>query len=64
MAKPQESIDQIWAKYRKALTALVSALEENESLKQELNINFDMPADIAELEKKVESRLAEHEPKE
>lgn len=64
MAKPQESIDQIWAKYRKSLTALVDAVEENESLKQELNINFDMPADIAELEKKVEDRLANYEPKE
>ena len=57
MAKPQELVDGIWAKYRTSLTTLISTLEENDVLRKELDINLDMPEDIAELEKRVEDRL-------
>jgi len=57
MAKPQEALDNIWAKYRTSLTTLISTLEENDVLRKELDINLDMPEDIAELEKRVEDRL-------
>ena len=57
MAKPQELVDGIWAKYRTSLTTLISTLEENDVLRKELDINLDMPEDIDELEKRVEDRL-------
>ena len=57
MAKPQQEIDEIWAKYKNALSQLNEALDENEALQSELNLDFTMPADIAELEAKVEARL-------
>jgi len=57
MAQPQQEIDGIWAKYRNALTQLNEALDENLALKDELDLDFTMPADIAELEAKIEARL-------
>ena len=57
MATPQEEIDAIWVKYRQSLTSLANALEENDALKQELAVNFTMPGDIAEIEKRVEEKL-------
>ena len=57
MAQPQQEIDGIWAKYRNALTQLNEALDENLALKEELDLDFTMPADIAELEAKIEARL-------
>jgi hypothetical protein len=57
MAKPQEEIDLIWAKYKNALSQLNEALDENEALQSELDLDFTMPADIAELEAKIEARL-------
>jgi hypothetical protein len=61
--KTQESIDEVWKKYRKSLTALAEALDENESLKNELNIDFTIPEDIKKLEKKIEEKLAKNGPK-
>ena len=58
MATPQEEIDAIWVKYRQSLTSLANALEENDALKQELAVNFTMSGDIAEIEKRVEEKLA------
>ena len=57
MAKPQQEIDDIWAKYKTALSQLNEALDENEALQCELDLDFTMPADIAALEAKVEARL-------
>ena len=57
MAKPQEEIDLIWAKYKTALSQLDQALDENEALQSELDLDFTMPADIADLEAKIEARL-------
>jgi len=71
MAKPQQEIDGIWAKYKNTLAQLNEvlddnealknelneALDENEALKSELDLDFTMPADIAELEAKINSRL-------
>ena len=57
MAQPQQEIDGIWAKYRNAVTQLNEALDENLALKDELDLDFTMPADIAELEAKIEARL-------
>ena len=58
MAKPQEALDNIWAKYRKSLNDLKSALDENEALRADADIDFTMPADIKELEDKIEQRLS------
>ena len=57
MAKPQEALDNIWEKYRTSLSALADALDENEVLKADADIDFTMPSDIAELEKRVEAKL-------
>ena len=57
MAKPPEEIDLIWAKYKTALSQLDEALDENEALQSELDLDFTMPADIADLEAKIEARL-------
>jgi DNA-binding response OmpR family regulator len=58
MAKPQDALDNIWGKYRISLTALSDALDENEVLKADADIDFTVPTDIAELEKRIESKLA------
>ena len=60
MAKPQEALDNIWAKYRKSLNDLSTVLDENEALKAELDIDFTMPEDIVELEKRIEEKLAQN----
>ena len=57
MAKPQEALDNIWEKYRTSLSALADALDENEALKADADIDFTTPQDIVELEKKIEARL-------
>jgi len=57
MAKPQDEIDAIWGKYRTSLERLSTALDENDALKSDLDIDFTMPGDIAELEAKINSRL-------
>jgi hypothetical protein len=57
MAKPQDEINAIWDKYRTSLTRLSGALDENDALKSDLDIDFTMPADIAELEAKINSRI-------
>jgi len=57
MANPQHEIDAIWARYRAALTQLDEALDENQALKSDLDLDFSTPADIAELEAKIEARL-------
>jgi hypothetical protein len=59
MAKPQEALDNIWAKYRKSLNDLNSALDENEALRADADIDFTMPNDIKELEAKIEQRLSD-----
>jgi hypothetical protein len=59
MAKPQEALDNIWEKYRTSLSALADALDENEVLKADADIDFTMPSDIAELEKRVEAKLVD-----
>lgn len=58
MAKPQEALDSIWDKYRTSLTALADALDENETLKADADIDFSMPADIQALEESVQAKLA------
>ena len=58
MAKPQEALDSIWDKYRTSLTALAEALDENETLKADADIDFSMPADIQALEESVQAKLA------
>jgi hypothetical protein len=58
MATPQDAIDAIWIKYRNSLTSLSVSLDENEMLKKELDLNFTMPADIVELEQRIEAKLA------
>jgi len=57
MAKPQDEINAIWGKYRTSLERLSTALDENDALKSDLDIDFTMPSDIAELEAKINSRL-------
>lgn len=57
MAKPQQEIDAIWARYRAALVQLDEALDENQALKSDLDLDFSTPADIAQLEAKIEARL-------
>lgn len=57
MAKPQDEINAIWDKYRTSLTRLSGALDENDALKSDLDIDFTMPSDIAELEAKINSRI-------
>jgi DNA-binding response OmpR family regulator len=57
MAKPQDALDSIWEKYRTSLTALADAIDENEALKADADIDFTTPSDIAELEKRVEAKL-------
>jgi len=59
-SKAQQSIDQLWEKYRTALSKLDHALDENEKLKSQLEIDFTMPKDIKELEKKIEEKIKEH----
>jgi len=60
MAKPQEALDNIWDKYRKSLTELSAALDENEILKADADIDFTMPEDILALEAAVNEKLAQH----
>jgi hypothetical protein len=57
MAKPQDEINAIWDKYRTSLERLSTAIDENDALKNDLDIDFTMPSDIAELEAKINSRL-------
>ncbi len=57
MAKPQDEINVIWDKYRTSLERLSTAIDENDALKSDLDIDFTMPSDIAELEAKINSRL-------
>jgi hypothetical protein len=57
MAKPQDEINAIWDKYRTSLERLSTAIDENDALKSDLDIDFTMPSDIAELEAKINSRL-------
>ena len=57
MAKPQDEINAIWDKYRTSLERLSNAIDENDALKSDLDIDFTMPSDIAELEAKINSRL-------
>ena len=57
MAKPQDEINAIWGKYRTSLERLSNAIDENDELKSDLDIDFTMPSDIAELEAKINSRL-------
>ena len=57
MAKPQDEINAIWDKYRTSLERLSTALDENDALKSDLDIDFTMPSDVAELEAKINSRL-------
>ena len=57
MAKPQEALDSIWDKYRTSLSALADALDENETLKADADIDFTTPSDILLLEKRVEEKL-------
>ena len=57
MAKPQDEINAIWDKYRTSLERLSTAIDENDALKSDLDINFTMPSDVAELEAKINSRL-------
>lgn len=58
MAKPQDAIDGIWAKYRNTLNQLITTLDENEALRSELDVDFSTPSDIVDLEKRVEEKLA------
>ena len=60
MAKPQEALDNIWAKYRKSLNDLNTALDENEALRADADIDFTMPTDIEALEAAVNEKLAKH----
>lgn len=60
MAKPQEALDNIWDKYRKSLNDLNTALDENEALRADADIDFTMPEDILALEAAVEEKLAKH----
>jgi len=57
MAKPQDEINAIWDKYRTSLERLSTAIDENDALKSDLDIDFTMPSDVAELEAKINSRL-------
>lgn len=59
-SKAQQSIDGLWEKYRTALSNLDHALDENASLRGQLEIDFTMPKDIKELEKKIEEKMKEH----
>jgi hypothetical protein len=60
MAKPQDALDNIWGKYRKSLNDLNTALDENEALRADADIDFSMPDDILALEQAVEEKLAKH----
>lgn len=60
MAKPQEALDNIWDKYRKSLNDLNTALDENEALRADADIDFTMPTDIEALESAVNEKLAKH----
>jgi hypothetical protein len=63
MAKPQEALDSIWAKYRKSLNDLSVALDENDALKtnqSDLEVDWTTPSDIVTLEQSVEAKLASH----
>ena len=60
MAKPQDALDNIWDKYRKSLTELSAALDENELLRADADIDFTVPEDIAVLEAAVNEKLAQH----
>jgi hypothetical protein len=60
MAKPQEALDNIWDKYRKSLNDLNTALDENEALRADADIDFTMPTDIEALEAAVNEKLAKH----
>jgi len=60
MAKPQEALDNIWDKYRKSLNELNTALDENEALRADADIDFTMPTDIEALEAAVNEKLAKH----
>ena len=53
----QEELNQIWDKYRKALIVLSKVIEENEQLRQQLDLDFTMPQDIVDLESKIEAIL-------
>ena len=57
MAKPQDALESIWDKYRPSLNALADALDENETLKADADIDFTTPSDIEELEKRVQAKL-------
>ena len=57
MAKPQDEINAIWDKYRTSLERFSTAIDENDALKSDLDIDFTMPSDVAELEAKINSRL-------
>jgi hypothetical protein len=60
--KSQEAIDQVWGKYRKSLASLVDTLAENEQLRKDLAIDFTMPKDIEEAEKRIEALLKKNAP--
>jgi len=60
MAKPQEALDNIWDKYRKSLNDLNTALDENEALRADADIDFTMHTDIEALEAAVNEKLAKH----
>jgi len=58
--KSQDALDQVWEKYRKSLASLAEALDENADLKAQqtqLTIDFTMPKDIKELEKRIEEKI-------
>ena len=57
MAKPQDEINAIWDKYRTSLERLSTAIDENDALKSDLDIDFTMPSDIAELEAKISRKV-------
>jgi len=60
MTEKQETINTLWSKYKKTLQMLSDALDENVSLKQSLTdatVDLTMPADIVELENKIEAKL-------
>ena len=63
MAKPQDALDNIWARYRKSLNELSNALDENEALRanqSDLEVDWTTPSDILTLEASVEEKLAKH----
>ena len=61
MTEKQQAVDTLWLKYKRTLQMLHDTLEENDSLKEQLNlahIDLSTPSDIVELEKKIEDKLA------